>query len=474
MLFLLVVYFRSQGSSKQNGGESESSDISTAELEILRPTFAIKRSSAPVLDVTQSETYTAKTVNIVRTHVPVTHAQRKPSGDINLSGFKNSYTEKLNTNGGHTDTTSSSSLESEVSKGSSQRKNSSSVFGAISLSKPTKKAESQVVETKRGVNQVDFRGVLKKNPSPWEPESNGIARKPVSNPVTPILRRKENHLDLTQRKALFEADGAHSNKNSSETINTKRKDSGTCEKINLARKQFEDNVSSAQSDFRSVLKPKKNETSGVKGKENSPVKPQKIKPELLPQHDFRSVLKAKHEAEHKDTINFKTLEARPAKTHDLKVKIPAAFDNVEKVKRRPEPRLSLDISRDRPKIDPARSVRNNRLKEITDKLEFKSVLKPIDTEKIRTQEKQNGEVTVLRPIPRRLSNSKQTNMDAAAPRRLSQSKGSMMEVKPVFKELLDDKSVEYGSEVVLECQVTGQPNPDISWSVNDTEIRVRV
>ena len=47
-------------------------------------------------------------------------------------------------------------------------------------------------------------------------------------------------------------------------------------------------------------------------------------------------------------------------------------------------------------------------------------------------------------------------------------------LKPEFKSELIDKTVPYGSEVVLECQVTGKPDPEIKWSINDKEIKVRI
>lgn len=47
-------------------------------------------------------------------------------------------------------------------------------------------------------------------------------------------------------------------------------------------------------------------------------------------------------------------------------------------------------------------------------------------------------------------------------------------LKPEFKSELIDKTVPYGSEVVLECQVTGKPDPEIKWSINDKEIKVRL
>ena len=45
-------------------------------------------------------------------------------------------------------------------------------------------------------------------------------------------------------------------------------------------------------------------------------------------------------------------------------------------------------------------------------------------------------------------------------------------VKPEFMYPMEDRLVPYGSEVVLECQVTGKPDPDIAWAVNNTEIKV--
>lgn len=472
MYLTCLFHFRSQGSSKQNGGESESSDISTVELEILRPTFAVQRSSAPLLEASHSDKHAVRTYNIVRTNVPVLHAQTQYSEDN--FGINSAYKEKQRANGGFTDTTSStcSSLDSDVSKNSTSIKNSSQSFAGISLSsKKTKTPETLVVEKKGGVNQLDFRGVLKKNPTKHlnDADSNGHSKKLVSDFTTPRLKQKENRVDLSQRKALFEGGSVQNgiNVNSNSTV-VRRKESGTNDKIIQARKQFEDNVSDTHSDFRSLLKPQND--SSVIGKESSTGK--SPKPEPVSQHDFRSVLKPRVEPDQRDKAVLKEPYAKSTVQSDKKIKIPAAFESVEKVKRRPDPRLSLDIGRDRPKIDASRSVRNNRLKEITDKLEFKSVLKPSDSEKIRSQDKQNGEVTVLRPIPRRLSQTKPTNMDAT-PRRLSQSKSSVMEVKPVFKDSLVDKSVEYGSEVVLECHVTGSPNPDICWSINDKEIKVK-
>ena len=47
-------------------------------------------------------------------------------------------------------------------------------------------------------------------------------------------------------------------------------------------------------------------------------------------------------------------------------------------------------------------------------------------------------------------------------------------LKPEFKNSMEDKTVPYGSEVVLECQVTGKPDPNIAWAINNKEIKVNV
>lgn len=44
-------------------------------------------------------------------------------------------------------------------------------------------------------------------------------------------------------------------------------------------------------------------------------------------------------------------------------------------------------------------------------------------------------------------------------------------IKPEFTNPMEDRLVPYGSEVVLECQVTGKPDPDIAWAINDNEIK---
>lgn len=46
--------------------------------------------------------------------------------------------------------------------------------------------------------------------------------------------------------------------------------------------------------------------------------------------------------------------------------------------------------------------------------------------------------------------------------------------KPEFKTKMEDKTVPYGSEVILECQVTGKPDPDVTWSINNKEIKVNL
>ena len=56
---------------------------------------------------------------------------------------------------------------------------------------------------------------------------------------------------------------------------------------------------------------------------------------------------------------------------------------------------------------------------------------------------------------------------------LKEPKPRIRTVKPTFKNQLVDQTVPYGSEVILECQVTGKPDPEIKWSINDKEIKVR-
>ena len=45
-------------------------------------------------------------------------------------------------------------------------------------------------------------------------------------------------------------------------------------------------------------------------------------------------------------------------------------------------------------------------------------------------------------------------------------------VRPEFTNPMEDQLVPYGSEVVLECQVTGEPDPDIAWAINNNKIKV--
>ena len=56
---------------------------------------------------------------------------------------------------------------------------------------------------------------------------------------------------------------------------------------------------------------------------------------------------------------------------------------------------------------------------------------------------------------------------------IKEPKHRMRTLKPSFKNHLMDQTVPYGSEVVLECHVAGKPEPDIKWSINNKEIKVR-
>lgn len=484
-----VCIFRSHGhSSRQNGGGSESSDLSSVELELLPPTFAIQRSSAPTIETLTREKVGVHTNSIVvNANVPVLSVQR---GQKTLNGGandKHSY--------------SSSSNESDISKNSFHARSkqeiitpkSSAFLNTVPKSSAltntatrssgvgidVKRPESKAIEKKGGVTQVDFRGVLKKvsGVHPNDADSNGHSKKLVSNIDLTRPKSNESGKDLSQRKAIFEGSSQNKpnsvlNGKSHSGLQVKHKDKVTTDKLDSARKQFESNVSNTQNDFRSVLKTKA-DTSGI-GKDNFA---QKLKSNDKPkasqalQHDFRSVLKQTKEFEEKDSVNKKPVDTTYRRSSEHKVKIPSAFENSTTfARKRSNPGLSLDISREKPKPDFARSSRGDRLKEITEKLEFKTVSNP-SGEKTISEGKSDGDVTILRPIPRRLSQTKPSNMETS-PRRLSQSKTQVSEVKPVFKDRLENKSVEYGKEVVLECQVAGTPNPDIFWSVNNKEIKV--
>lgn len=454
-------FYRSHG-GKQNGHESESSDLSSVELEILQPTFAIQRSSAPVVETPVLTAHKIVPDNKPRdSYLPADkHSLNPKNTDIELTN---------------------SSFESDRSKNSwvkrqedSTLRNSAPVNAVLrktEVANNTNKPEQRGTEKKGEVSQVDFRGVLKRNVAKNDVAATG---KLETNLKSPKLREKEETTKLSQKRALFEKDNQENKSHS--VINGKssdhiRKNSGTSEKISLARKQFEKGVSCTQSDFRSVLKQKPESSVFEKdrfiGNHDSR---NKYKNEPVSNQDFKRILKYRQNLDLKEKQPLKISDHKSALNGNRDRKI-NAFESSEKDNSRTGPKRSWDSERDKLKLDLPTSSRNDNIKELTKNWEFKSVLKPNETDKLRSQETHNGDVPVLKPVPRRLSQTKHLSMDTN-PRRLSQSKLPVGEIEPVFKDRLENKSVEYGSEVVLQCQVSGSPNPDISWCVNDKEIKV--
>ncbi|XP_052235177.1 myosin light chain kinase, smooth muscle-like isoform X3 [Dreissena polymorpha] len=481
---------------KSSTTDSEGSDISSSEAEQFKSSFALKRSSLPLVSSSPkqqiSEPKYSRAVSSpgTSTHVtsvciPTPTIKEVPeeiikpkviefdftkrsikckeiAGKKNESIKDNQYIE----NKSLSDKSSSSdkiyhASEVKIVKNVAQSQETD-IKAAFVESVPIpgknlpvnklKSPKSLSYENKGGITQVDFRGLLKNtSDKPSDSSDSTVSSgKPLCETDQGFLKSasKEPKVDLSQRKKLFER--SLTNESVPNGVH-KKSDKSVVKagKIDKAQKQFESQTLETKSDFRTVLKPRKDNSSSEKIPIGEEVK----------QVDFRNLLKHKISAE---SVSDKKTEVRSTAVtvtqSDSNNSSPSAFETFAKLEKTSTAQLSL-LEKRQSKANAGKLTldlkkpKENKSRAVASKFDFKSVLTSKESEHLKAHCKYNGEV--VKPQPRRIS----------------QSKLAVMETKPVFKDQLCDCSVEHGSQVVLECQVTGIPPPNVSWSVNKTEIK---
>ena len=367
-----------------------------------------------------------------------------------------------------------------------QSVNSKPVNGSqfsLPIPKSGEKLREPVIEKKGGVSQVDFRGVLKQkqlSKDSGAEDINGHSRKHVNNAGKKKPESDNPQHSLSRTRQLFEKDFSKSVPNANHIVKTPESINKGGLKVNQALKKFEENSASVQSDYRNVLKPRKEHTDvNLFDKTKKLEKPAG---DAVSQLDFRSVLKKKNETRsvpesieygklkpesRADQLSDSSFEKKSIQKQRAELVVNVRKKSIDKIITTPKQKKAFDLPSKLPLDTPAKKDYKG-----TSKSEVEL---PITKPKSIKSEPQLVEFRSVLTRPER-RNSKEFVGDIIKPvaRRLSQSKQLSMDIKPEIKEKLENQSIDYGKEVVLQCQVTGSPKPELSWSINDKEIKVNI
>lgn len=460
-------------SVRYNGTDSESSDISTIDSELFLPHFAVKANTEPVNSTPTVLKRNSEPFHVAQPAFEVTVA-RQTSAPLNRNPVE------LNTSGAnkHEETPHKKPVEKKEFSHSSKFIQSEKIKHTEVPKDQTKSPKPQI-EKKGGVTQVDFRGVLKQKHSSKDSgvnDLNGHSVKLGNNTdsqrldsggskVLSLKRQNFEHKTTKPVPNCVHIAKGHENQKSS--------------KVNQALKKFENNTTSVQSDFRSVLKARK-ENTDIKDnyKDNKVDRPADT---AVSQVDFRNVLKKKNTAKNETASESKVSNQKKVNADTRSDQLSdSSFEKKSIQKQRAElvvnvRRKSTDKSVPTPKLKREFDFTTKKTElEIPIKSEFgKSNKVGVDLSTVKPdKEPQLVEFRSVLTRPER-QNSKESAVDIIkpVPRRLSHSKQYIMDSKPEVTQKLENQSVEYGSEVVLECHVTGCPEPELSWSINDKEIK---
>lgn len=463
---------------RSNGTDSESSDLSSIDSEQFLPQFAVKTNSEP-FHGTQSALKRSSEPFHGTQSVIKTVGTRQISTSLNSRPVETSVPDV------------SKNLEKEQNRPVEQKLFNASKTITLENVKHTNASPSNivvprnqvkfpepVVDKKGGVTQVDFRGVLKhkhSSKSSGAGDLNGHSVKLVNDKESLRLDLDNSKKGLSQKRQVFEQESTKIAPNCVHIVKTNETQKGL--KVNEALKKFEDNTASAQSDFRNILKPRKeNIDKKVTDRDKSVDRSTDNK---VLQVDFRNVLKKNDTAKISEVIENRkvnqdkridqlsdsSFEKKSIQKQRAELVVNVRKKSIDKLSSTPKQKIEFDFTR-------------KAAEELANKSDFKRVNK-IDLEVPAVKSKlENGETkpvefrSVLTRPERQNSKESSTDVLKPIPRRLSQSKQLIMDSKPEVIQKLENKSVDYGTEVTLECHVTGIPVPELSWSVNDKEIKV--
>ncbi|KAL4216907.1 hypothetical protein ACF0H5_023367 [Mactra antiquata] len=440
---------------------------------------AIKRSSEPFVNKNiNSDTYAERKVSAPVSRNPdISKTNGKFVEVVNRTPVKVDVEISRKSDSPATEVSKSPVLNNSEKKSDTFRQNRSKFVENVP--KTVKKSDDLVIEKKGGITQVDFRGVLKNKQSKVNSlpnvalDQNGHSNKLLNN--KDLFREASNESKkISSPKSQFveSRSDIKSNPRSVHVVQSKDPGNKPVGKISEALRKFEENSENAKTDYKSVLKGKTTTDS------NSEVKLRNTKSDgQNSQLDFRSVLKKKEEVKsasfvdkdkkfklesiNKDSLNNTSFENKSIQKQRAELvlnvrkksfEIPRS-PKVEEKKSDDKPNFAQSYTEKRGESNfEVQSVKpkvNSGEKELT---EFRSVL--VKSDRVKAKDNPN-QSEIIRPIPRRLS----------------QSKGLSMDKLPNVEESLKDTSVDYGSEVTLTCHVTGVPQPDISWTINNKEIK---
>lgn len=504
-------------SVKYNGTESESSDISSLDGEVFQSQFvvninrepfngipaAVKRHSEPFHDPQPvNEVVAARKVSapLIRIPLEISHTNASKQDTIPQKlpvnrTFYNTSRQLPVTRDLHNTSISGPSLNNGQSNGAQSRslkttgaipRKGEPVTGAILGNQAT--VREPVIEKKGGVTQVDFRGVLKHKHSSKDSgvlDINGHSPKLVNDVKLPRREVEDFSKVLSPKRHVLEPEPNKRVPNSVHKNGKPHENQNNSLKVNEALKRFEDNSSSAQSDFRSNLKTRKENThSEVIDKQRKPEWPNKLANSQL---DYRNVLRKNNEVatisvtkddrkfkpeSRTDQVSDSSFEKKSIQKQRAELVVNVRSKSIDKVVTTPKQKREFDLtnktqletpvkkyfeisSKPDPELPVDLPVGKLKIGQVKDQpVEFRSVLKRPESD--AKQECKDYTADIIKPIPRRLSQSKHLSMD----------------LKPEIKEDLENQSVEYGSEVILQCCVTGKPKPELCWSINDKEIKV--
>jgi hypothetical protein len=556
--------------------DSENSDISSLDSDSTNANLANKRNSEPFnITASSEDVFVARQISAPLSRNPINlsnHTEVPKSESVkNETVHRTEIVKTLNV-----EHVNGSPLRNLSEPASTHPDSEFKPRGTVSeIVHHNRSKVDKFPEGKAGATQFDFRGVLKTtNPETNSGASsvNGHSTRLVNN-----VQKSKPEIDdfskkLSQKRQVFEQQSKTNVPKCVPKLKP-RESKDKCLKVNEALRKFEDNSNEVKTDFRNVLKHRKELPDHI-GKTTSEIKDQtssnKDSPidfrntlkhrkepadhigrtagELRdqsptgkqPSGDFRNVLK--HKKESSDLIGKGTNEI--GERSQISQDSPVDFRNVLRKRREDKLHSEKDIRKsqleakseqlsdssfEKKSLQKQRAelVVNVRAKSIdkastpkqTVEFDFTSKSKtesPTKTSEILTTPKQrvvfdftgktksesplgkdfetspvkidlNTQVakpkvikaenkSVFNQTDKDIKSSPKEPVDLVKPiqRRISLSKSIAMDVKPEFKKELENQLVEYGSEVSLQCHVTGVPQPDVCWSVDDKEIKVSI
>ena len=353
-------------------------------------------------------------------------------------------------------------------------------------------------ELQKDSSKTDFRSVLSNRQKSFESNSISKTTAQSSTDSKPSWARKETSMDVKKSETREVKPTPSGKPDFRSVLKTRQADNETKPPAGTNR----DNTSNVQSkaDFRSVLAKIKHAGEEKKNgmATSGPTKLTSEKPPSKPKTNDVSNIKAKFESpssniktkkfETPAQDDFRSVQLKPSKPHSTEQPVSTLLDT--NITRKPgDWRTGRD--RDRPAVKPTTELPATR-KQPEASNTFGNRPKLTDDSKFSdsSQLSDSAISSVFSKLSEfsDLSDSSPPASEASLPlevpesrsrRRLERLRGDKEGGKkpedeaPSIQKRLEDQSVTYGGQAVLQCTVRGVPEPRINWSVNNKAIKVR-